>query len=236
MFQIDGPDAVNAKPEKKPPETGPGWFDGGDPIHGNKASMVTRDWLNTVQAELKNVIEGADIALDRTDDSQLLQAIRALVKVVINTDPDVSVSSFPIGGIVPFYGTTAPEGFLPCDGSAFSATDYPKLYAQLGKATTPDLRGMFIRGTGGAAAGLGVVQQDAGRNVTGRWAEVTGGPVLTNGCVYMLRNTSHSHVRASTSTDSYVYYIDASRIWGAAHTASEFRPVNVALLYCIKHD
>jgi hypothetical protein len=30
--------------------------------------------------------------------------------------------------------------------------------------------------------------------------------------------------------------IDASISWGAEHTAEEFRPVNIAILYCIKHD
>ena len=72
----------------------------------------------------------------------------------------------PTGGLIPFAGTTAPEGFLLCDGSAVSRTTYAALFDQIGTmygagdgATTfnlPDLRGRAIVGKddmGGVAAG-----------------------------------------------------------------------------------
>jgi hypothetical protein len=35
---------------------------------------------------------------------------------------------------------------------------------------------------------------------------------------------------------AYELKFDASRVWGASHTANEFRPINVAVNYCMKHD
>jgi hypothetical protein len=34
----------------------------------------------------------------------------------------------------------------------------------------------------------------------------------------------------------YPLTFDISKAWGATHVANEFRPVNMAILYCIKHD
>ena len=62
---------------------------------------------------------------------------------------------FPKGMITPFAGTTAPTGWLICDGSTFSATAYPQLAAVLGdtygtrsgdNCFLPDLRGRTIAG------------------------------------------------------------------------------------------
>jgi hypothetical protein len=52
----------------------------------------------------------------------------------------------PTGSIMPYIGTTAPEGWLLCDG----LTNVPQpsaLYDLIG-STTPNLKGMFLRGTG----------------------------------------------------------------------------------------
>jgi microcystin-dependent protein len=69
----------------------------------------------------------------------------------------------PAGVIMAFAGTAAPTGFLPCDGSPVSRTTYATLFAAIGTtwgsgdgSTTfnvPDLRGMFMRGTGTNATG-----------------------------------------------------------------------------------
>ncbi|UAM98357.1 phage tail protein [Polaribacter litorisediminis] len=57
----------------------------------------------------------------------------------------------PTGSIMPFVGTTAPEGWALCDGSSIaSVTDGAALRALIGDFT-PDLRGVFLRGTGANA-------------------------------------------------------------------------------------
>ena len=67
----------------------------------------------------------------------------------------------PSGVVFPFAGTTAPYGYLVCDGSAVSRSDYPALFVSLGTShgqgdgsTTfnlPDYRGRFMRGVDGVA-------------------------------------------------------------------------------------
>lgn len=62
----------------------------------------------------------------------------------------------PAGVFMPFAGTTAPSGYLMCDGSAVSRTTYSRLFGVIGSnygsgdgSTTfnvPDMRGQFIRG------------------------------------------------------------------------------------------
>jgi hypothetical protein len=246
MFKIDGPDTVATQPAKKPAATQPGWFDGGDPTTGANATMVTRDWLNTIQAELKNVIEGAAIALDRADDAQLLKAILKLVVATVNNSPEIHIDTIPVGTIIQYYhASAAPDGYFPCDGRSFSANAYPKLYALLGKSTVPDMRGCFLRmHKPGITSPLNSKQEDAGRNVTGSW------PYGQDGNVNVLYDADGAFNRGEQWRDSgnnltlinnpanhwYKLDIDASRVWGAAHTANEFRPSNFAVLLCIKHD
>jgi len=72
------------------------------------------------------------------------------------TDAKYEVAVNLIGMVSPFGGTTAPTGWLKCDGSVVSRTTYSALFNQIGTiygngngSTTfqlPDLRGEFVRG------------------------------------------------------------------------------------------
>lgn len=77
-------------------------------------------------------------------------------------NPPPAGDTFPAGAIVAYGGSTAPDGWLLCDGSAVSRTTYADLFAVLGTAhgagdgtTTfnlPDLRDRFVRGKGASSA------------------------------------------------------------------------------------
>jgi hypothetical protein len=55
----------------------------------------------------------------------------------------------PTGTIMAYVGTTAPAGWLICNGSAIPDNIYhAKLRTLLGSSNTPDLQGMFLRGAG----------------------------------------------------------------------------------------
>ncbi|SHG51920.1 tail fiber protein [Winogradskyella jejuensis] len=76
----------------------------------------------------------------------------------------------PTGAIMPFVGTTAPEGWLLCDGTAIpTGQQYDALKALYGN-NTPNLQGMFLRGTGTSPVNgrpgpaLGGTQDSAFRN------------------------------------------------------------------------
>ena len=101
-------------------------------------------------------------------------AATTTVPVVLPADPTTALQATtkqyvdlignPAGIIAPFAGTTAPSGWLKCEGQAVSQTTYAALYAAIGATWNtggegagnfrlPDLRGMFVRGTGTNATG-----------------------------------------------------------------------------------
>ncbi|MEW5849805.1 MAG: phage tail protein [Myxococcota bacterium] len=66
----------------------------------------------------------------------------------------------PVGTVVAFAGTVPPTGWLMCDGSALSRTQYAALFNAIGTAhgapdegtfNLPDYRGRFLRGVDGDA-------------------------------------------------------------------------------------
>jgi microcystin-dependent protein len=63
-----------------------------------------------------------------------------------------AISAFngvPTGSIMPYIGASAPNGWLLCDGSAIDINDYTApLRSLLGSSNTPNLNGLFLRGTG----------------------------------------------------------------------------------------
>ncbi|RZS92453.1 phage tail protein [Aquimarina brevivitae] len=55
----------------------------------------------------------------------------------------------PTGSIMPFIGTTAPEGWVLCNGQSLtSVPGAANLIILLGSNNAPNLQGMFLRGTG----------------------------------------------------------------------------------------
>ena len=67
-------------------------------------------------------------------------------KAGIATNADDGV---PTGSIMPYIGTTAPTGWVLCDGQNISSiTGSEALISLLGENNVPDLQGMFLRGAG----------------------------------------------------------------------------------------
>ncbi len=147
----------------------------------------------------------------------------------------------PVGTIIMYPSATPPDDFFVCDGSGFSATTYPRLFAVLGRASVPDMRGLFVRGhdpaairdPDGASRPVCSVQTDAGRNITGAHGAWN---VNAFGCFSYRGNANTWEAIKSGGSSNCGVDFDASRAWGADHTAPEFRPANISMQYCIKHD
>ena len=103
----------------------------------------------------------------------------------------------PPGTVVAYAGTTPPAGWLLCDGSTLSRTQYARLFAAIGTAhgagntvTTfnlPDYRGRFLRGRDGGAG------RDPDRAT--RAAVNTGGNTGDNvGSVQLDQIQTHKHI------------------------------------------
>lgn len=160
----------------------------------------------------------------------------------------------PIGEIISYMGTTAPNKFLFCDGTAYNISDYPQLAEHFtdqfgsvnhfgGDGTTtfavPDLRGEFLRGSGTATRNTGTgaavgEHQDGTENLKYQTNIGSGGTAFSvsnaNGDNLIVHN--EDHVTSIKTTDKYINYT------GAKATSSETwytsRPTNTAVLYCIR--
>jgi microcystin-dependent protein len=79
-----------------------------------------------------------------------------------------SNTTVPTGAVFHFAAPAIPPGYLVCNGAGYSTAVYPALFAVIGYTfggsagtfNVPNLTGAFIRGVGGNAAALGVLQQD----------------------------------------------------------------------------
>jgi microcystin-dependent protein len=141
------------------------------------------------------------------------------------------------GTVLPFAGTTAPSGWLLCEGQAVSRATYPELFAQLGiqfgagdSTTTfnlPDTRGEFIRGLDN---GRGV---DAGR---GRGDPQSDAIKAHN---HPTENVLVGAGRVTVTSDGTRSYFERGHpsaiAWPTATTGgTETRPRNIALNHIIK--
>lgn len=164
-----------------------------------------------------------------------------------------------IGKIEAFMRTTAPTGYLACDGTTYYIADYPLLanlflnefgsYSYFGgNGTTtfavPDLRGEFLRGTGTN----GHTDQGSGANV----GTHQDGTAHINFYVSNTAELSYYPDKDNSPLDSSIYadafgsyectssaYLKASAyarypLQTPAKSIFRSRPTNTSVLYCIR--
>ncbi len=81
--------------------------------------------------------------------SVLLSAFVPVITKKMTKNIDISAgSSVPVGTIVAYLGhkNDIPDGWLLCDGSSFSESDYPKLKQHLKGTNLPNLKGLTLIG------------------------------------------------------------------------------------------
>lgn len=138
------------------------------------------------------VVSATKIATDAVITAKIQDTAVTLAKLAAT----VQAALVPAGAVVAYGGTSAPTGFLMCDGTAVSRATYSALFTAIGTAhgtgdgsTTfnlPDYRGRFLRGVDGSA---GVDPDKASRT-----AMATGGNTGNNvGSVQSDQNASHNH-------------------------------------------
>jgi len=73
-------------------------------------------------------------------------------------DVSAAITAVPSGSMFEFGGSTAPTGYLLCDGKSYLRADYPSLFSAIGTRNgstssltfnVPDKRGKYSRGAGG---------------------------------------------------------------------------------------
>ena len=142
----------------------------------------------------------------------------------------------PPGAVVSFASSVAPVGYLECDGRSVSRATYPELFDAIGTtygdgdgSTTfllPDLRGEFIRGwahgkSTDSGRALGSFQEDA--------IEFHDHDTLSSALEGTDDNILYSGGRTSTTPPMNTVTTNDNK-----RGASETRPRNIAMMYCIK--
>lgn len=158
----------------------------------------------------------------------------------------------PAGLILPFGNTSAPTGYLACDGSAVSRTTYATLFTAIGTTwgsgdgsstfNVPDLRGAFLRGTGShgtsnmangsafAGQAVGSFENDQMQNHAHRGVYNYNSSIGTaqnqspSTASNGSLNTNHSNIKEPTEYNNQ----------GTPRVGDETRPFNAGILYCIK--
>lgn len=156
----------------------------------------------------------------------------------------------PIGTIISYLGTKAPDDYLICDGTIYNISDYSKLaeffknqfgaenyFGGDGLTTfaVPDMRNLFLRGFHGSSA-----EQLSGD--VGVKQEGTQFPNFLIGKDGTINSFNRGNNRVSINNMDSVVTTSTKNFWTAnGGTASlesseliTARPVNMAVLYCIK--
>jgi microcystin-dependent protein len=155
----------------------------------------------------------------------------------------IQASLNPTGTVIAFAGSTAPTGFLECDGAAVSRTTYADLFTVIGEThgqgdnvttfNVPDYRGRFLRGYDHGAGN----DPDA----ASRTAMATGGNTGDSvGSIQDDAFEAHTHTvqDGSSTSDGSIFDAASGSVERTNNTGStggnETRPKNAFVMFCIK--
>jgi microcystin-dependent protein len=162
-----------------------------------------------------------------------------------------SVTLVPTGAVMPFAMNSAPSGWLAANGAAVSRVTYAALFAAIGTTygvgdgtTTfalPDLRGIFLRGSGSQTISGITYNKTFGAKETDENKAHRHFIVNDDGATDTIPTNSNFVARrgASTSFSTQNYLLTSTSTnpslgLTSASGETETRPANIALLYCIK--
>lgn len=177
--------------------TSDGLFTEGDPLVPTPATVVSADWLNSVQEELATIVTNAGLELQKADNTQVLTAI---LQIIARQSSELErLRLLKIGCPMYWRSTTLPENFAWVNGDLVIFEDRPEfeevylaggfegmlleanatseqIAANLGKFRKhpnglglylPSCGEQFFRAWTGGWRGAGSSQSDAMQNITG---------------------------------------------------------------------
>jgi microcystin-dependent protein len=181
-----------------------------------------------------------------------------LVSFDTNGNPVASPISSIVGNIVPpavvlpfAYNVTSgtvPSGWLLCDGTVYDKTSYPALSALIGNTyggstgtfAVPNMAGLFIRGLGTQTVSGNVHGSNSLGSIQGDVFKLHNHQLTDNGHTHTIPVGNYS---AQTSGGNGIAIADNIALTGSSTTGitiaatgdtNETRPVNLAMVYCIK--
>lgn len=94
--------------------------------------------------DIDNLEDAQVISLDDTEAIYRVDKTNNRIEPI--TSPTLGI--VPPGCVISYLGYNVPDGYLPCTGAEYDTTQYPKLYSVLRSNKLPDLRGLFLMGSG----------------------------------------------------------------------------------------
>ncbi len=190
-----------------------------------------------------------------------VDALRGDLVIGIDNDllQSLGANKTPAGAIMAFANDSTPAGWLACEGQVLLRASYIDLFNVIGtdyntggelstQFRLPDLRGYFVRGAGTnsdstASGTFGAKQQDAFQGHWHAFGQASGFDCLKDD------NSCPADIIQCTSSGSTTPGVGSATLQGYKHvreattdstngiprTASETRPRNIAMLYCIKY-
>lgn len=160
-----------------------------------------------------------------------------------------TLSVVPSGAVVPFAGSRAPVGYLLCDGSEVSRTDYPYLFDTIGTLygegdglTTfnlPNLQDKFIQGSSGTNT-VGTEKEAGLPNIEAKWdSDYAYSPYFEGtfeGAFYRgTESGQKTYNPNSLGTGIREFLFDASRSNAIYGNSDTVQPPAVVMNYIIKY-
>lgn len=153
-------------------------------------------------------------------------------------------SGAPVGSLMPYAGTTPPDGWLICDGSEISRTTYARLFSVIGTTygagdgnssfNLPDFTGRVPVYDSGSA--IGATSDGKVPNITGGfYVDGNNGPSSFSGAfsagsgIYSYRNSNSNHATIATIQFNAN---NVSAVYADGQTSVV--PANVNCFWCIK--
>ena len=107
-----------------PTATSDGLFTEGDPLVPTPATVVSADWLNSVQEELATIVTNAGLELQKADNTQVLTAI---LQIIARQSSELErLRLLKIGCPMYWRSTTLPENFAWVNGDLVIFEDRPE--------------------------------------------------------------------------------------------------------------
>jgi microcystin-dependent protein len=219
------------------------------------AAKLATDSVTTAKIEAL-AVTAAKLAADSVTTAKILDANVTTAKLAAAT----AAFLMPTGVILPYTASSAPTGYLTCDGSQVNRVTYADLYAIIGTkygngdgSTTfhlPDLRGRFLRGYDNGAgndpnAGTRSVSNtggNSGDNIGSYQADAMQGHYhdfyydygsnSPSAGTYQFVSPTGSNTTNGANDSVRGALTDGTN--GTPRTASESRPKNVTVQYIIK--
>lgn len=135
---------------------GNGEFTDGSVAGNVMPTELMGEWFTTVQRELIAILTNVGMQPDKTNDAQVIMALKAFFLEKSEADN----YAMPIGTPIPWPSDVLPSDYALMQGQTFDTTKYPKLALAYPAGIIPDMRSQTIKGKPASGRVILSLEQD----------------------------------------------------------------------------